>query len=53
MYMMGSEQLLAFQEQRLGLIAHCLVQCQDEASTAQPQNKLKTTNIPQSSEEAC
>ena len=52
MYTMGSELLLAMQEWCLGLIAHCLFQCQDEARTAQFQNKLKTINVPQSTEEA-
>lgn len=53
MYMMGSELLFAIQDACLGLIVHCLVQCQDEARTAQFLNKLKTKNIPQSTEEAC
>lgn len=43
MYMMGSELLLAIQDACLGLIVHYhLVQCQDEARTAQFLNKLKT-----------
>jgi len=50
---MGSELLLAIRDWSLGLIAHCLFQCQDEERTVQFQSKLKKINVPQSTKEAC